>query len=84
MGLIEDYNNKQSAVVSMVDIENKMMAAYGDQLKIIDHIIPLLEYRKEAARKYYEYGRQMNEDERKNFISIVEHCNNDIKKVMGL
>jgi len=73
-----------NTVSNLMEVENKMHIAYTGGMRTISHIIPYLEQRQMAAKRYFESSGMLTADERKNYIELVECLNNDIKKIMGL
>lgn len=75
----------ESKLINALEIDKMMrLAAFGTDIKMLSQIFPYLEGRKEAAKRYMEYGNKMTEDERNNFIQIVQHHNAQIKIIMAL
>lgn len=77
-------SEQQSAVVNQMEIESKMHIAYKGGLKTLAQLIPYLEYREHAARKYFESSNLLTTEERQAYIDMVNRINEDIIKIMGL
>lgn len=76
--------NKQSAVVSRVEIEQKMIKARLDAETVNKFLLPYIEYRQVTANKYFDSSGILTTDERQAYVDLVEHINNEIKNILGL
>lgn len=67
--------------INILEQEEKYVKAGSNQLRLIGQIIPYLEYRYEAGIKW----RQCPAGEAKeNYEKMIEHCNENIKLILGL
>ncbi len=73
--------NQQQAI-NQIELEEKMMAAKGDQLPILYGILPFLMQRQLAAKSYFSPG--CTSEEKEQYFKYVEHINENIKQLMGL
>lgn len=75
-------NENQSALESVVEMENKMNVARINGMTHIQLLIPYLQYREEAAKKYFHPDG--TPESRQNYGEIILHCNKEIIKLLGL
>lgn len=76
-------SNEASAtgVQSVLAQLEKDAIASSSVSKQIAQLIPYLQYRKEAARKLDRAGMGVTRDA---LHQQIEHCNNEVKKILGL
>lgn len=76
----------QSAVQSIIHEQNKMAIAITPGTTLIERLIPYLEYRELAARRYFDYPKDVSIDQtsKDELAKLVENCNEEIKKILGL
>lgn len=75
-------NENQSALVDVMEMEQKMNAARTNGMTHIQRLIPYLQYREKAAEKYWHPDGTA--ETRKNFGQVILHCNKEIKEILGL
>lgn len=73
---------KKSGVQNTVELLNKLHLARVEGLTHIQRLIPYLQYRKEAAKKYFHPDG--DETTRANYADIVLEYNKEIIAILGL
>lgn len=76
----------QSAAQNILHEQEKRAIAYTPGLTLIARLIPYLEYREVAARKYFDYPKEIGIDQttKDELGKMIEHCNEEIIKLLGL
>lgn len=70
--------------ISLSKIERDLHAmAYLPLHKYVQQILPFLEQRQEAAKRYIQI-RGKNEEHDKNFEELIRHINNSISEILNL
>lgn len=75
-----------SAAQNILHEQEKMAVAITPGTILIARLVPYLECRELAAKKYFDYTTDMRVDQvfKDELLKMVDHCNDEIIKILGL